>query len=105
MTVAEQTRVFLSMVLRGAGIGAVHDLLAVIRRGALLTMAADMLLGFVAAAGVISAALLLRCDAFRLYTLLGVAVGWMIYAFSMGTIVRALTKSFIGLSKKVKNKA
>ena len=105
MTVAEQTRVFLAMSLCGACIGAAHDLLAVIRRGTLLTAAADMLLGLVAAAGVIGASLLLCCDAFRLHTLLAVVIGWSIYALSLGTFVCILTGFFIGLSKKVKNKA
>jgi len=103
MTVAEQVRVFLAMALCGACVGAAHDLLGVLRRGMLLTAAADMMLGLIGAVCVIGAALLLRCEPFRLHTLLGVIVGWAIYASSLGTIVRILIKTLIRLSKKATN--
>ena len=91
------------MLLCGACAGAAHDLLAVLRRNAFLTAAADVLLGLLCAVGVIGAALVLGCDPFRLYTLIGVLTGWAIYALSLGTIVRILAKFFINLSKKVTN--
>ena len=101
MNVADQVRAFLAMTLCGAGAGAVNDLLAVLRRRPLLAPAAELALGLVLAAGVIGAALMLRCEPFRLYTLLGVAAGWAIYAFSLGTIVRVLVNEFTKLSNKV----
>lgn len=103
MTVAEQARAFAAMMLCGAGVGAVHDLLAVCRKNTAWTAAADLALGLIAAMGVIATGLALRCDPFRLYTILGVAAGWGIYRFSLGTIVRALIGFFTKLSTKVAN--
>lgn len=100
MNIADQTRAFLAMTLCGAGVGIAHDLLTVFRRGMLLTLAADMALGVMLCAGVIGAALVLCCEPFRLYTLLGVASGWVIYALSLGTIVRILMKGFAKMSNK-----
>ena len=103
MTVAEQARAFAAMALCGACVGAAHDVLWVLRRNAWMTATADLALGLFLAAGVIAAALQLRCEAFRLYTWLGVAVGWTIYAITIGTIVRILRRNFIKLSEKVSN--
>jgi len=100
MMVADQARVFAAMVLCGAGAGILHDLLAVFRRNAFFTAAADLMLGIACALSVIGAGLMLRCDPFRLYTILGVGIGWTLYASSLGTIVRILTELLIGLSKK-----
>lgn len=95
MTLQEQGRAFLVMALCGALLGTAYDMLGVLRRGKLLTAAADLAFGPLAALGVIAAALYLRCEAFRLYTLLGVAVGLTIYFCSIGTFVR-----FIGAKMK-----
>lgn len=103
MTAADQARVFAAMVICGACIGIVHDLLAVFRRGPASTGLADIALGVIAAAFVGAAGLALRCNPFRLFSLLGVIAGWAIYALSLGTIVRVLLKFFIKLSKKVTN--
>lgn len=103
MSPYDQARVFLAMMLCGAGLGAAYDLLSLLRQGRMLTVLADLLLGLLCAAGVVGAALLLRCDPFRLYMFAGVMLGFAIYMLSLGTIVRILKKSFIKLSKKVAN--
>jgi len=103
MSVSDQIRAFLAMALCGAGVGAAHDLLAPFRRRPISAAAADLALGLMLAAGVIGTALVLRCEPMRLYTLLGVAAGWALYAASLGTIVRALTRFFMNMSKKVVN--
>ena len=103
MIAAQQARMFAAMALCGLGVGALHDLLGVLRKGAASAAVADLLLGITAAAGVIAAALHLRCEAFRLYTFMGVLVGWAIYALTLGAIVRILTRKFIKLSKKLTN--
>ncbi|MBQ8619185.1 MAG: spore cortex biosynthesis protein YabQ [Clostridia bacterium] len=100
MTTGDQTRMFLAMTLCGAGAGAVHDLLRVLRHGAILTAIADLLLGFFLSAGMIGVGLKLGCDPFRLYALAGVFVGWMIYSLSLGTIVRILTQTIESVVKK-----
>ena len=51
----------------------------------------------------IAAALTLRCDAYRLYTLLGVGTGFALYQCSIGTTVRFLKGRFRKLSEKAKN--
>lgn len=101
MTVAEQARAFAAMLLCGACTGAAHDALAVFRKNRFGAAGADLLLGLFLAAAVIGAGMLLGCDPFRLYTLLGVCLGFAIYMLSLGTIVRVLAEAFIKLSKKV----
>lgn len=103
MTVGEQARAFLTMALCGALLGAVYDTMGVLRRGKLLTAAADLLFGPLAALGVIATALVLSCDAYRLYTLLGVCAGFALYHCSIGTIVRFLKGKIRRLAKKEKN--
>lgn len=102
MTVMDQARAFLAMALCGALLGAVYDALGALRRGRLLTAAADLLFGVLAAAAVIAAALALRCGAYRLYTLLGVGAGFALYQCSIGTTVRFLKGRFRKLSEKAK---
>lgn len=105
MTVAQQAHAFAAMALCGLCSGAVHDLLGILRRNALTAAAADVLLGVFCAGSVIAAGLYLRCEAFRAYTLLGVAAGWTIYALTLGMIVRILRRKFMKLSKKEINSA
>ena len=101
MTVAQQGHVFAAMMLCGACIGLIHDLMMVLRSGAVLTAAADLLLGMMAAAGMIAMGLMLRCDPFRWYVFAGAAMGWGIYTATLGLIVRFLMRKCIKLSNKV----
>lgn len=103
MTVGEQARAFLAMALCGALLGALYDALGVFRRGRFLTALADLLFGPAAALGVIATALFLRCDAYRLYTLLGAAAGFALYQGTIGTIVRFLKRRIVKPAKKEKN--
>lgn len=96
----EQARVLAVMTLCGACMGAVNDMLGVLRRGCVMTACMDLLLGVVLGAMVISAALVLQCDAFRIHIFAGVALGWGIYVCSLGTFVRILKEGVIELSKK-----
>lgn len=102
MSVSDQGRVFLGMMLCGIWIGAAYDLLGVLHRGMLMTATADVLLGVLSAACIIVCGLKMQCDPFRMYALLGVALGWAAYGASVGTIVRKLAKGCMCLSKKVK---
>lgn len=103
MNAGDQARIFLAMLLCGACVGALHDLLALFRRSVVLAAAADILLGILLAAGMIAMGIRLGCDPFRLYAFAGVFLGWAAYVVSLGTIVRVLIKSFTKLSKKVTN--
>lgn len=103
MSVPEQGRVFAAMMLGGAALGLAYDFLSFLRCGRLMTAAADLLLAPLGAAIVIGMALMLRCEPFRLFVLLGMALGWLVYFFSLGTIVRFLINGFKNLSKKVTN--
>lgn len=101
MTVGDQARVFAAMILCGTCTGAMHDMLGIFRQNAFFTGTADLMLGVICAASVIAAGLMLGCDPFRFYALLGVGLGWTIYMFSLGIIVRFLKRNFIQLSEKV----
>ena len=105
MIVQEQARAFAAMAFCGACAGAANDVLWLLRKNAWLTAASDLALGVLLAAGVIAAALYLRCEAFRSYTLLGIAAGWTIYALTLGMIIRILRRKFMKLSKKEINSA
>ena len=105
MTPAEQARAFLAMALCGGLLGAAYDLLGIVRRGPWRTALADVAFGLCTALGVIATALVLRCEAFRLYVLLGVLAGFGLYTCSWGIFVRFLTKRVGGLAQKVEKKA
>ena len=105
MTVQQQAHAFAAMAICGACTGAVHDLLGLLRKNAVAAAAADLALGIACAGGVVAAALFLRCEAFRSYTLIGIAAGWTIYALTLGMIIRILRRKFMKLSKKEINSA
>lgn len=102
MTAQEQGRVFLAMMLCGVLLGAADTLLGLLRRGKALTALLDMLLGLLAALGVVLTALVMQCEAFRLYTLLGVAAGWLLYGGTIGTLVRVLKEKMNNMADSVK---
>ena len=105
MTVAQQVNAFAAMAVCGACTGAVHDLLGMFRKNTAAAAVADLLLGVLCAAGVVAMALFLRCDAFRSYTLFGIAAGWAIYASTLEMIIRVFHRKLIKLSKKETNSA
>ena len=63
MTPAEQARAFAAMLLAGVCMGVFYDLLGPMRRVKGLCAAADLLFGLCCAAGIVTTALGLRCDA------------------------------------------
>ena len=108
MSTAEQARVFLAMMICGAGLGAAYDVGMLLRRtlglGAVLSGAFDLLFGVLCAGGMTGAALLMRVDPFRLYAFAGVAAGMALYAGTVGTIVRYLrgfVRKFVKKSENV----
>lgn len=96
---AEQAYAFAVMAGCGALLGVLGDLLSPLRHG-MIGHAADLLLGILAAAGMTIAALVLETDAFRLYTFAGVMVGMLLYAATIGTIVRKLARHVRAFVKK-----
>lgn len=111
MIVGEQACVFAVMIAGGAALGALYDALALARRlmraGAVLTGALDMAYGLCCGAGVVSLALFLRTEAFRLYVLLGAAWGIMLYMCVIGMPVRILDRRIrecVKKSRKVEEK-
>ena len=91
MTVADQARVFLAMVLCGVLLGAVYDALAPLRRGA-FTVAADGLFGVLCALGMIAVGLRMEAEPLRLYAFAGAVAGGALYAVTIGTIVRKVSE-------------
>lgn len=90
MTPQEQARVFLTMMLCGACLGVLYDLLGMLRRTAFLCALTDVFFGLCCAVSVVAAALWLRCEAFRLYTFAGVGCGMALYGVSLGNIWRRI---------------
>lgn len=108
MIVREQALVFAAMGLCGFALGALYDLLGGLRRllraGQAITGALDVLFGLAFAAGVTAAALRLHTEAFRLYTLLGTALGMVLYAAAVGMPVRILYGAVERCVKKSKKR-
>lgn len=94
VTVGEQACVFAAMLVCGAALGALYDGLALVRRmlraGAVMTGMLDVSYGLCCGAGVVYLALCLRTEAFRLYVLLGAALGIGLYMSVIGMPVRIL---------------
>ena len=92
----EQMRVLLAMMLCGALLAATYDVLWLLRMaffsGKAAQAVSDLLFGVICAAGVITAALLLRVDALRLYVLYGVLCGMGLYRLSAGSLLRRMVK-------------
>lgn len=101
MTVGEQVRALLAMALCGALLGCAYEVMGLLRRGPVTTAAADVLFGLLAAAAVIATALAIRCEAFRLYTLLGTVGGFGLYEGTIGTAVRALKAHTVSLLRRL----
>lgn len=91
MTPQEQARVFAAMLLCGAGVGMMHDALALIRgllrAGRAMTGAADLLLGAAAAAGICLCALRMQTQAARWYVFAGIICGALMYRVTIGALV------------------
>lgn len=104
MSPQDQARVFLAMVLCGAGLGVVYDAMTLLRRGLrlgrVMTGALDICFGVACAAGIIVTALILRTDAYRLFVFAGTTLGFALYEGSVGTIVRYVSKSVHKCVKK-----
>jgi len=90
MTPAEQANAFAAMLLCGACMGVVYDMLGMLRRVRGLCAIADILFGCCCAAGVILTALRLQIDAFRLYVFAGVGCGMALYGVTIGAAIRKL---------------
>ena len=90
------------MTVCGFCLGAAYDLLGILRRGG-MTGAADVLFGAVCALAMIGTGMALQADVFRLYAFMGVLAGAVVYAATMGTIVRRLSGSVQKMMDKRKN--
>lgn len=94
MTVGEQAIVFAAMTAGGAALGALYDVLALARRalhaGPVITGMLDTGYGIACGAGASLLALCLRTEAFRLYVMLGMVLGWTLYMAVIGLPVRYL---------------
>ena len=106
MKVALQAHVFFAMMLCGAALGMVYDMLALLRRllhaGCAMTGFLDLFFGAACAAGIIAAGLGLETEVFRWYVFAGVLLGMAVYGCTAGRIARLIIRSFAEMSKKVK---
>ncbi len=98
-----QAQEFAAMAMTGALLGAAYDALGLLRRGRWSAAASDALFGLCCAAGVIAAGLALQCEVFRLYVLLGAALGFAAYQLTLGKGIRLLCAGMRALSKKGRN--
>lgn len=97
MTVAGQARALAAMVACGAALGAIYDVLRLLRRalraGWVITGALDMLWGVLGALAVIAVGLRLQIDPLRGYVLAGVLSGLGVYALTVGLPARRLARA------------
>jgi len=90
MTPAEQARAFGAMLLCGACMGVVYDMLGIFRCVRGLCAASDILFGICCASGIVWTALRLEMEAFRLYAFAGAACGMALYGVTLGMIARRI---------------
>lgn len=107
MQAVEQARVFASMLLTGALLGAAYDALMLLRlwlgAGRALTGVLDLCYGMLCAAGICLSALIMRTEAFRWYVFAGTLCGMGIYFGSVGSLIRlACRKGRIMAAKRRK---
>lgn len=100
MTPGAQAQTFLAMLCCGACLGAVYDLLGILRRIRGLCTIADLLFGLFCAAGIVLTALWRQCDPFRLFTFAGTAFGLVLYGITIGAGNRKI-RGFM-LKRKIK---
>lgn len=104
MTVAEQGRVFLAMLLIGAGLGGVLQAILLLccltRAGAVLRSAAELLFGVVCAGAIAAGALVMRTEAFRWYVFAGTLAGMLLYGATIGAAVHLLLGRMCRFVKK-----
>ena len=91
MTPAEQARAFGAMLLCGACMGVVYDMLGIFRCVRGLCAASDILFGICCASGIVWTALRLEMEAFRLYAFAGAAGGMTLYGATVGAAVRRIS--------------
>lgn len=91
-----QSRVFLAMLYAGLLIGLYASLDGAARRlfdaGRILALFMDLLLGLVAGLIVLAALLLAADGELRLYALLGVICGYLVYLGTLGPALRAILR-------------
>lgn len=102
---ADQTLVFLRACLLGAALGALYDVFRILRiaipasRG---IIAAQDLLFFVLAAIATFLFLLTSIDgSVRVFLMVGEALGWVLYYFTLGQLVMRVSKTIIAAIKAV----
>ncbi len=81
--------------------GVVYDLLGLLRRITGLCAGVDLLFGILFAAGIVAVALIMQCEAFRLYVFVGAGMGLAIYELTIGTMMRRLA-GFLGRNVRKK---
>ncbi len=90
----DQARVFLGMLYAGIAIGVWYDALRLVRglldAGKWLTAALDAVFALGAACILIGFMLLANYGELRLYCLLGASCGVMLYAFTIGPLLKAV---------------
>lgn len=101
-----QSRVFLTMLCVGLGIGAWYSLLEVMRRlqqaGAALSLAMDMLFGAGAAALIVWGAMRIAYGELRLYAILGAVCGCLLFRGALAPPARLLRRIVKALSGRLR---
>lgn len=101
MTPQEQAHLFLSMMICGAGLGVMYDLLGPIRRVRGLCALTDLFFGLCCAVGMILTALALRCEPMRFYTFAAIVMGMAFYGVTIGKAWRFVCS---GMKRKIGEK-
>lgn len=104
IAIAEQTSIFLSSLLLGVLLGCVYDLFRITRIAflvpALFVLVEDLLFFLLSSIVLFGFILERNCGQLRWFILLGVALGWVLYYFTLGSLVMKCSARIIALTRR-----
>ncbi|WP_262394792.1 spore cortex biosynthesis protein YabQ [Youxingia wuxianensis] len=99
ITIAGQTWMFLMAIALGAALGACYDVFRVIRIAVVhppvIVMVQDIIYCFVCAVATFLYMISVDCGQIRMFVLIGEIIGWVLYYFTLGTLVIGISKHII----------
>lgn len=104
LSIGQQTQMFLAALLLGAALGVVYDVFRVSRlalcSGWLVILLEDLAFFALAAMALFRFFLELSLGQMRFFALVGVVLGWLLYYFTLGTLVMGISREIIAFLQR-----